>query len=206
LNLKENLASGDTSALLNLVLDNVEFSFTKISEAEMPIADSLLNLIKSIQGSFGSNGDQSDPQYVKLLDEFRRILKSRNIEELTADEIKIVKIQLKNIQLEIQELNFKNDALTAQYFGDSKFMRLHKKLLKDFDSPQNLQKFLITLKNSIDEKISNNYAILDNKPYFERGLWRDIKILLKNPTAKQIKNFAALIAQEYFDERKNFND
>jgi len=206
LNLKERLTDGDNSALLNLVLDNVEFSFTKISESEMPIAASLLNLIKSIQGSFGSNGDPTDPQYVKLLDEFRRILKSRNIEELTADEIKIVKFELKKIQSDIQELNAQNDKISVQYFGDSKFMRIHKRLLTYFNSPQELQKFLIAIKNSIDEKLLNNYAELDNPPYFTRGLWRDIKILLTNATLPQIKDFAALIAQEYFDERKNFNE
>ena len=206
LNLKERLTDGDNSALLNLVLDNVEFSFTKISESEMPIADSLLNLIKSIQGSFGGNGDPSDPQYVKLLDEFRRILKNRNIEELTADEIKIVKFELKKIQSDIQELNAQNDKISVQYFGDSKFMRIHKRLLTYFNSPQELQKFLIAIKNSIDEKLLNNYAELDNPPYFTRSLWRDIKILLTNATLPQIKDFAALIAQEYFDERKNFNE
>ena len=205
LNLKEKIAAGDTSALLNLAMDAVEFSFNKISESEMPLADSLVNLIKIIQGQFGGNGDKDDPQYVSLSEEFRRILKSRNIEELTADEIKIVKMQFEKIQSDIQVLNFQNDILTAQYFGDKKFMRIHKrvKLILNSLSQEKLFQLLAVLKKIVDDKISNNYAVLDNEPYFERGLWVELKNLLDKPTPALIKEIAALVTQEYFDERKN---
>ena len=208
LNSKEQLAGGDTSALLNLALDNVEFSFKKISEKELSLADSLVNLIKSIQGAFGGNNDNSDPKYVSLLEEFRRILKKNNIEELTADEMKIVKMELKNIQSDIQNLNFQNDNLTAQYFGDKKFMRIHKrvKLILNSLSQEKLFQLLSLLKKIIDDKISTNYASLDNESYFERGLWAELKKLLDKPTPALIKEIAAIIAQEYFDERKKFNE
>lgn len=208
LNLKEKLVGGDTSALLNLALDNVEFSFKKISEKEMPLADSLLNLIKAIQGAFGGNDDNHDPQFVTLLEEFRRVLKSHNIEELTADEIKLVKIQLEKIQSNIQDLNFQNDTLTAQYFGDKKFMRIHKRVKNFLNSlsQEKLFQLLAALKKIIDDKISTNYASLDNESYFERGIWAELKKLLDNPTPALIKQIAAIIAQEYFDERKNLNE
>lgn len=206
LNNKEKLAGGDTSALLNLALDNVEFSFKKISETELPIADSLVNLIKAIQGAFGGNSDNGDPKFVSLLEEFRRILKSHNIEELTADEIKLVKMELEKIQADIQDLNFQNENLAAQYFGDKKFMRIHKrvKIILNSLSQEKLFQLLAALKQIIDDKISTNYASLDNESYFERGLWAELKKLLDKPTPALIKEIAAIIAQEYFDERKKF--
>ena len=210
LNLKARLADGDTSALLNLALDNAEFSFTKISESEMPVANSLLNLIKIIQEQFRSNSDKSDAQYISLLEEFRRILKSRNIEELTAAEIKILTLDFEKILSAVQERNAQDYKLTAQYLGDKKFMRVHKRISAYFKSPQILYQFLITVKNVVDEKISNNYAVLDNKAFFEQGLRADLIAVAKKfslrVTPNFIKEVAALIAQEYFDERKNFND
>ena len=102
-----------------------------------------------------------------------------------------------------------NNRLTEKYFGDKKFMRLHKRLSAraDFSSSVELFELLSAMKFSIDEKLLENYSLADNAAYFlreiERDLNREMKKLFAQVSIKTIKAVAEMIAQEYFNERND---
>ena len=202
LNLKDALNNtDDMSALLNLAIDDMEFNFKKISEQELSIADAFINVRRDTCTEFELNADKKDLQYLALLEELRRILSQHNIEEMTAAQMQTSQSQLDALHKKIQDLNATNERLTSKYFGDTKFMRIHKRLAvrTDFPSPTALHELLSAVKIQIDTKLAANYSILDNAAYFKRNVQRDL--LLKNFPAAVIKIAAELIAQEYIDER-----
>ena len=193
------------SALISLAVDDLEFSFTKISEHEMGIKDDFINIRRETCREFEMNADKKDPAYVALIEELRQILERYNVEEMTAAQMQIKQRELDALRKKIHDLNAENDRLTAKYSGDKKFMRIHKRLSSQFIPQITLHELLSAIKLSTDNKLLSNYSILGNSAYFSReiihDLNRDIKRLSIPVTVKTIKNFAETIAQEYIDER-----
>ena len=191
----------DMTTLISLAVDDLEFSFTKISEHEMGIKDDFINIRRETCREFEMNADKKDPAYVALIEGLRQILERYNVEEMTAAQMQIEQQELDALRKKIHDLNAKNDRLTAKYSGDKKFMRIHKRLSSQFSSPTMLHKLLIELKQTIDGKLFSNYAVLDNAAYFEGNVRQSLILALENFPAPAIRNIAAIVAQEYIDER-----
>lgn len=208
LNLKEAFNNtADMTALINLVVDDLEFNFRKISEHELGIKDDFLNVRRETCREFAFNADNKDPEYVALLEELKSILARYDIEEMTASQMQSEQRDFDALRKKIHDLNAKNDRLTSKYVGDPKFMRIHKRLaiLDGFSSPTVLHDFLISTKNAIDGELFNNEAVLSNDAYFTGNVRQKLMITLENVpismTSKTIRNVAAIVAQEYIDER-----
>lgn len=195
------------SDLISLAMDEIQFTFTKISEQEMQIADSFVDTYKKTCQAFAMNTDNRDIEFISLRDELQRILKNRNIEEMTAEELRIAQPALEELLKNVRALNEKNNRLTEKYLGDKKFMRIHKRFEKNY-SPTQLFEILLPVKKSIDDKILKNYAVIGNEDYFlTQIVYKILKTTLQKffitPTLENIQNFGSVIAQEYFDERKS---
>ena len=208
LNLKEAVNNtDDMTALIRLAVDDLEFNFRKISEHEMGIKDDFLDVRRETCREFEINADRKDPEYIALLEELKRILERHNIEEMTASQMQAQQQDLDTLRKKIHDLNAKNDRLTSKYVGDEKFMRVHKRLSSydEFSSPTMLHNLLIAIKTTIDGKLFDNYSVLDNAAYFGRDIERDVNIGMNNlsipMTFRAVKSIAAIIAQEYIDER-----
>ena len=208
LNLKEAVNNtDDMTALIRLAVDDLEFNFRKISEHEMGIKDDFLDVRRETCREFEINADRKDPEYIALLEELKRILERHNIEEMTASQMQAQQQDLDALRKKIHDLNAKNDRLTSKYVGDEKFMRVHKRLSSydEFSSPTMLHNLLIAIKTTIDGKLFDNYSVLDNAAYFGRDIERDVNIGMNNlsipMTFRAVKSIAAIIAQEYIDER-----
>ena len=105
-NVKENLHnSEDVSGLLNMALDQIEFHFRKVSESEMIIADQFQDILEKTRRELERSLDTKDPEYVSLLEELKRIFKKKNIEELTADEMKANIEELERIKKAAEQQN-----------------------------------------------------------------------------------------------------
>ena len=191
----------DMTTLISLAVEDVEFSFKKISEQELGIEVEFLKVRRETCREFEINADKRDPEYIALLEELRRILEQYNIEEMTATQMQAQQKEFDALRKKIHDLNAENDRLTAKYVGDKKFMRIHKRLSSQFSSPTILHKLLIELKQTIDGELFRNYAVLDNAAYFEGNVRRDLVLTLENFPASAIRNIAAIVAQEYIDER-----
>ena len=192
------------SALISLAMDDIQFTFTKISEQEMQIADSFLDTYKKTRQAFAMNTDTHDSEFIALYDELKRILKDRKIEEMTSAELSIAQTELKKLLQRIRALNEKNNRLTEKYSGDKKFMHIHKRFEKNY-SPTQLFEILLPVKKLIDDRLLKNYSVMDNDEYFIKYVRGDFIATLQKTnftfTAENIKKFCSVIAQEYFEER-----
>lgn len=174
LNLKETLEQGSDSAnLLNIALEDVIFQFTKIGEEELVLADKLKNTLRQTREALASNFDQQDPKFVSLKEELERLFKKKNLSEVTQEEMSTNIHTLNKIHDRVKELNRQNNQLRQKYQGDSKYTRIHKRLVEHGSmsgSEQKIFEALIGVKQDADEQALQNSQMLDNESYFGRTL------------------------------------
>lgn len=131
LNLKESVqTSAETTNLLNVALENILFMFRKVSEEEMIIAETLKDSLRKTRETLAANFDKSDPQFVSLYDELKRLFEQKNLDDITQDEMKQNIAALEKIYEKIRELNRLNNNLRAKYQQDAKYARTHKRIME----------------------------------------------------------------------------
>lgn len=207
LNLKESIQNDvDTTNLLNVALENVVFMFRKISEEEMVIADQLKDTLRKTREALNNNFDQSDPQFVTLYDELKRLFDKKKLDEISQNEMKRNIGSLEKIYEKVMELNRRNNLLKAKYENDAKYTRLHKRIMEKGISKREGEVYdsLVEIKKQADEKVLINSQMLSNESYFEKLLlqlvysgFEKIKVNLETDSARFIN---ALLAKEYISE------
>lgn len=208
-NQKQVLADAqDMSAILNLALDQIEFTFKKVSENELVIADKFRETLERTRRAVQGTLDPKDPEYITLLEELQRLLAKKNIEELTADEMTANMEKLERIRKAAEQKNHADSMLAAKYEGDVKFMRTHKRLKENpppIAGDFTINQILLSLKHSVDAQIIANSHLLDNEPYFMQGMFPLIKQEFDRHhlkySASQVKYVGICISNEYFTER-----
>lgn len=208
-NQKQVLADAqDMSAILNLALDQIEFTFKKVSENELVIADKFRETLERTRRAVQGTLDPKDPEYITLLEELQRLLAKKNIEELTADEMTANMEELERIRKAAEQKNHADSMLAAKYEGDVKFMRTHKRLKENpppIAGDITINQILLSLKHSVDAQIIANSHLLDNEPYFMQGMFPLIKQEFDRHhlkySASQVKYVGICISNEYFMER-----
>jgi type I restriction enzyme R subunit len=208
LNLKVNIENNvDTTNLLNVALENVLFMFRKISEEEMVIADKLKDMLRKTREALGGNFDQNDPQFVNLYDELKRLFDKKNLDEITQDDMRNNIASLQKIYDQVTELNRKNNLLKAKYENDTKYARMHKRILEKGNISKRESEICDTLTNikkQVDEKVLINTQMLNNESYFDKLLIQMVissfaksKIELEPESAKYINT---CLVKEYMNE------
>lgn len=208
-NLKQNMRDGeDVSGLLNLALDQIEFHFRKVSEGELVIADKFQDILEKTRQELERSLDTKDPEYISLLEELKRIFKKKNIEELTADEMKQNIQELERIRKAAAQQNLRDQMLCAKYQNDVKYMRTHKRIKATpppIGSDPVIFDVLMGIKAAVDQKVLKNQRMMDNHAYFTREIMPEIIQSCRNrgvqPTASQVKFMEGCISSEYFAER-----
>ena len=208
-NLKQNMRDGeDVSGLLNLALDQIEFHFRKVSEGELVIADKFQDVLEKTRQELERSLDTKDPEYISLLEELKRIFKKKNIEELTADEMKQNIQELERIRKAAAQQNLRDQMLCAKYQNDVKYMRTHKRIKATpppIGSDPVIFDVLMGIKVAVDQKVLKNQRMMDNHAYFTREIMPEIIQSCRNrgvqPTASQVKFMEGCISSEYFAER-----
>lgn len=208
-NQKQVLADAqDMSAILNLALDQIEFTFKKVSENELVIADTFRETLERTRRAVQGTLDPKDPEYITLLEELQRLLAKKNIEELTAGEMTANMEELERIRKAAEQKNHADSMLAAKYEGDVKFMRTHKRLKENpppIAGDVTINQILLSLKHSVDAQIIANSHLLDNEPYFMQGMFPLIKQEFDRHhlkySASQVKYVGICISNEYFTER-----
>ena len=209
INTKEALENKvDTTNLLNVALEDVIFTFTKVKEEEMVLADKLRSTLQRTREMLAGNFDQKDPEFISLKEELERLFKKKNLAEIDAEEMNKNIDALDSIYDSAKELERKNQLLRAKYDNDAKYTRLHKRLMeKDplTDSESKLFAALQDLKKDIDEQVLQNSQMLDNESYVEKMM---MKLVIKqlhtehqlglNP--EKTKRINSLLVKEYMNE------
>lgn len=209
INLKQNMQnSEDMTELLNTALDQIEFHFRKVSESELVIADQFQDVLEKTRREMERSLDPKDPEYVSLLDELKRIFKKKNIEELTAEEMKEHIQDLERIRKAAAQQNLRDQMLCSKYGNDAKYMRTHKRLRASSFTMQTdsvIFDVLMGVKTTVDQKVLRNQRIMDNHAFFSREIMPSIVQSCRSsgvkPTPDQVKFIDECIAAEYLAER-----
>lgn len=209
INLKENLENAsDNTSLLNMALEKMQFTFRKIAEHELKIADQFREELERTRKELEGNFDKKDPRFITLFEELKRLFKKKNIEELTSEEMNEAIKNLKSIYNQANQLNNKDALLAAKYENDTKFARIHKRINENnmnvFHSEVALHDVLINIKHKTDSMVIDNHDILKNQDYFSMQTNSTIMEILEE---KGIKNMEVIrfinntLVNEYFYER-----
>lgn len=209
INLKQNMQkSEDMTELLNTALDQVEFHFRKVSESEMVIADQFQDILEKTRRELERSLDPKDPEYVSLLDELKRIFKKKNIEELTADEMKEHIQDLERIRKAAAQQNLRDQMLCSKYGNDAKYMRTHKRLKASpppIGADSVIFDVLMGVKAEVDQKVLKNQRMMDNHAFFSQEIMPSIIQSCRKsgvkPTLDQVRFIDQCISTEYFAER-----
>ena len=209
LNQREALENADTSLnILNVALEEVLFTFRKISEAEMIIADELRETLRRTREGLLGNFDPRDPAFVTLKEELERLFKKKNLSEITQAEMVENIAILNGIHNRARELERKNQLLLAKYANDEKYARLHKRLFEKGEPTDNERKLfeaLSAFKAEADARISQNARILTNEAIAKAEMTRIIIEQLKNKhnlplTPENTQFINNLVMKEYLAE------
>ncbi len=198
----------DNTNLLNLALEDVLFHFTKISEEEMILADSLKDTLRKTRETLASNFDKKDPEFVSLYEELKRLFDKKNLDEISQEEMKQNIGALTKIYEKIKELNRQNNLLKDKYNNDPKYARIHKRILERAKLSQKesqIFEVLQNLKQEADLQVLQNTRLLGNESYFAEQMmsliikqFRNKNNIILNPeSSKYINN---LVVNEYINE------
>lgn len=205
----ENADDTSGEELLNLVMDDADFIFVKISESELQLAaNDLQETKKKVARNLQYNWDKDDPNYISLLEEFKRVMLKQNASEW--NDIKFIKTtngEYEKLLRQIKELNRQNKQLADNFSGDRKYARVAKRLQLTKPSDDiGLYTVLKGAKQGIDEVIINNKNILDNDNYFEGKTkqiigetWRNLNSKT-NVSPQILMKISTLTVKEYINE------
>ncbi len=209
LNQREAIENEDNNEnLLNIALEDVLFTFRKVSEAEMVIADELRATLRRTREGLGGNFDPADPAFITLKEELERLFRKKNLSEITQDEMGENIERLNDIHTRAQELERRNELLRAKYANDEKYARLHKRLLEKGEPTDNERKLFEALKDfklEADARISQNARMLTNEAFAKAEMTCLIIEQFKNkhelPVTGANANFINnLVMKEYLNE------
>lgn len=212
LNQREALNNQDEHTnLLTIALEDVLFLFTKLSEEELVLADELKDSIHRTRAAFERNFDKKDPQFIALYDELRRLFDRKKLEEVSQEEMKHNIGAFRKIYAKIKEINRINDQYRVKYNGDTKFVRIHKRLVERGNiSKKERQLFaaLQSIKTTADDDVLHNNAVLSNESYFAQLMLRMVIKKLKREhkiplTAESAEYINKLVVKEYVNEYNN---
>jgi type I restriction enzyme R subunit len=209
LNQRDALEHDSSSTnLLNIALEDVLFTFRKVSEAEMVIADELKDTLRRTREGLAGNFDPRDPKFISLREELERLFRKKKLSEITQEEMVSNIAALNSIHARARELERQNQLLRAKYANDEKYARLHKRLLEKGEPTPNERKLfeaLTSLKAEADARISQNAELLTNPAYAEKMMARLIIEQLMNAhhlplTAEGCQFISNLVLNEYLAE------
>ena len=175
----------DATNLLNTALEDIFFTFTKVSEEEMILADELKNDLRRTREALLYNFDPKDPRFISLKEELERIFKKKNLDEVTQDDMRENMLLLRSIYDRVTELNRKNALLKAKYEQDEKYARVHKRLIENGGitaRESQLHEALMHVKELTDEQVLNNKNVISNEAYFKKQL---LQIVINEFITKQ---------------------
>lgn len=206
LNVKENMENAaHTTEMLNLALEDVIFSFTKIGEEELKLADELKGILRKTREAMARNIDPEDPEFISLREELERLFKKKKLSEVSQQEMVQNIGTLRKIYERVRKLNRLNEELKAKYHHDAKYVRIHKRLMASpalSTQERKVHDALMGVKKEADLIVLKNPAIMNNDGYFDGEMTRlvidQFRIQRGFPLNAKISKFInQLVVNEY---------
>jgi type I restriction enzyme R subunit len=206
----------DDSDILNMALEDIIFAFTKVSESELQlgVVDNFKEQVRKTREAMSANFDNKDPVYVSLLEELERIFKKKKISEMTSEDLESNIIILRSIYDRISEQNRRDGLLRDKYAGDTKFARIHKRIVESNGIKPEFSARLVAIntallgiKQSTDGQLLHNRALINNDAFFSQSIQPVVirsfggqKLTLDPISARQINE---LVVGEYLNEYRS---
>lgn len=179
--------------LLNMALEDIEFSFYKRGEAELELKEQYREALAHTRQQLAENIDPDDPRYRSLLEEFLRLFRKKDMDIAENFNLHAQVKNLNDILKRIKKIN-EEDAITAlRYNNDRKFARIEKRIQeKDKQNEEQsvtpnkfawskdkekLNLVLLKIKEECDENFFLNTAMINAPGYFTKFL---VEIIAQN--------------------------
>ena len=206
--------------LLNMALEDIEFSFYKRGEAELELKEQYREALAHTRQQLADNIDPDDPRYRSLLEEFLRLFRKKDMDIAENFNLHDQVKNLNDILKRIRRIN-EEDAITAlRYNHDRKFARIEKRIQEKEKqneeqnvTPNNfawskdkekLNLVLLKIKEECDENFFLNTEMINAPGYFTKFL---VEIIAQNFRDADIKSdretryyVGDLINREYQNE------
>jgi type I restriction enzyme R subunit len=209
LNLKDAVNDINSKELLNTVIEDVIFTFTKTGEEELKLlSEDLHNIAGKVRSELEKNINKKDKEWLSLYQAFVDLLHKHNIDP-NAESVDTMKFESEKLKLifdQIKELNRKNSMLMAKFGGDRKFAVVYKNVQPSGKVSDNmpLYNLLSEAKNKIDTRLAQMQDMLANPGYFRQATGEDIYECFQTGKysfeAGIIKNLISYTADEYLYE------
>ena len=186
----------ETKAIINEAMNEITFSFRKISEEEMKLISGGMELNekwrKAIFG-FTENIDKEDPEYITLQEAFMKKFREKGFVIDNVEEFYKKSKELDEVIKKLEELKRKNKVLMNKYRGDKKFVRVHKRISeenkkreKENKSPvistenEDIMNMLNNIKDDVDRKVYDRNDILKKDAYFSQTVMTELSKSIRN--------------------------
>ena len=203
--------------LLNIALENIEFSFEKRGEGELEIQEQYKQSVEHARQQLKACVDTDDPEYRSILEEFLRLFRKKEMESQEEFNMHKKVQNVNDILRRIKKLN-ERDALEAiKYNGDTKFVRVEKRL-KEKDKEETERKvmprnyawteekekmtiILLAIKEDVDDVYFHNQSILEVPEYFKKNILTYVTRHFKEEAVKtdrEVRKYVSeIINREY---------
>lgn len=180
-------ASDGTKLAINEAMLSIKFNFAKIGEEELKIIScgkELEEKRKRTLREFENNIDPEDPEFITLRDAFLNRFKQHGFVPDSVAQFNEENKDLDDIIARLKSINRKNENLAKKYGGDTKFVRIHKRIREanvsrmQKGNPYIISEFeddivyaLMKVKACIDQKVFDRNNILKKDDYFENTVY-----------------------------------
>ncbi len=209
--------NANAKQLLNMALENIEFSFEKRGEGELEIQEQYKQSVEHARQQLKACVDTDDPEYRSILEEFLRLFRKKEMESQEEFNMHKKVQNVNDILRRIKKLN-ERDALEAiKYNGDTKFVRVEKRLKeKDKEeierkvTPRNyawteekekMTIILLAIKEDVDDVYFHNQSILEVPEYFKKNILTYVTRHFKEEAVKtdrEVRKYVSeIINREY---------
>ena len=212
----------ETKAIINEAMNEITFSFRKISEEEMKLISGGMELNEKWKRTifgFTENIDKEDPEYITLQEAFMKKFKEKGFVIDNVEEFYKKSKELDEIIKKLEELKRKNKILMNKYRGDKKFVRVHKRISeenekreKENKSPvvskenEDIMNILNNIKDDVDRKVYDRNDILKKDAYFSQTVMTELSKSIKNmgfSSEREDRDFIkSRIVKEYMSQYK----
>ncbi len=184
-----------TTILVNEVMQNIEFTFSKIGEEELKLISGgreLQDKWRDTIRAFMDNIDQEDPEFITLREAFTQRFKEHGFVIDSIAKFNEETAALDSIIERLKNIQSTNNALLNKYNGDVKFARVHKRIREiNHDRKEKAAKPVFTfsdyeisvilnmIKKEIDQRVYDKNDILKKDAYFEQTVLHIIVGLFK---------------------------
>ena len=185
----------EIKAVINEAMNEITFSFKKVSEEEMKLISGGVELDekwKKTISSFTENIDKEDPEYITLQEAFMKKFKEKGFVIDSVKEFYKKSKELDEVIKKLEELKKKNKVLMNKYRGDKKFARVHKRISEENRKRENENKtpiistydedimnMLNGIKDDVDRKVYDRNDILKKDAYFSQTVMTELSKSIK---------------------------